>query len=107
MEKVFSSIELEQVAYFPQPDGTAIVYLRANIERDAKDNDDGTGYEFWTADEVEVRTDIAEDEVVDNFDQLWALGEEQEYRRARAKMPDEEWRGDIDSALLDIMEVMA
>lgn len=107
MEKVISSVELEQVAYFPQPDGTAIVYLHTNIERDAKDNDDGTSFDLWEADEVMVVTDLTEDEIMENFDDLWSLGEEQAYRRSRMEMRDEDWRADIDAALLDIMEVMA
>lgn len=107
MEKTFSSTELQPFEYFPQSDGTALVVLHDNIEQDTKDNEDGSSYDFWKADEVTVITDLAEEEIADNFESLWALGEEQEYKRARAEMGSAEWREDIDAALLDIMEVMA
>lgn len=107
MEKTYSSTELQPFEYFPQSDGTSLVVLRDNIERTSMPNDDGSSYDSWEADQVTVVTDMAEDDIADNFESLWALGEEQEYKRARAEMGSAEWREDIDAALLDIMEVMA
>ncbi len=107
MEKTYSSVELQPVEYRQQDNGKAIVLLRANIEQGTGYNDDGTSFDLWEADEVMVVTDLAEDEIMENFDDLWSLGEEQAYRRSRMEMRDEDWRADIDAALLDIMEVMA
>lgn len=107
MEKVYSSVELQPVEYFPQSDGTAVVLLHDNIEQDTKDNEDGSSFDFWSADQVKVVTALAEEQVGDNFELLWSLGEEQEYIRARSEMGGAEWRADIDASLLDIMEVIA
>ena len=107
MRKVFSSEELQPIEYYPQSDGTAVVYLRDNIEQDAKDNDDGTSFDFWKADEVEVVTDLAEGDIAESFETLWLEGEAQEYTRARGEMADAEWRADVDRAILDLVEVIA
>lgn len=74
MEKTYSSEELAPIEYYPQPDGKALVVLRENIEQNYRDNDDGTSFAFWQADEVQVVTDLAEDEIEDNFDALWVRG---------------------------------
>ena len=71
MERIMSSSALLPVSYHPQDDGTAVVYLRENIEKDAKDNPDGTSYEFWTADEVHGVASLPESEVDAHFDELW------------------------------------
>lgn len=107
MRKVYSSEELQQYEYFPQANGMALVYLRDNIEQNAKDNEDGSSFDFWQADEVTVFTDVAEEDVAENFEELWALGEEQMYRKARAMMADADWRADVDRAILDLVEVIA
>ncbi len=75
MEKTYSSELLERFAYHPLPDGTAIVYLRENIEKDVVDNIDGDGCEFWTADEVMVKTSLPPEKIEENFDALWARAE--------------------------------
>lgn len=74
MEKVFSSEPLERFTYHPQNDGTAIVYLRENIEKDFADNPEGDGLEFWKADEVKTMTTLGIDEIEDSFDELWVRG---------------------------------
>lgn len=74
MEKTFSTEPLERFTYHPQNDGTAIVYLRENIERDVADSPDGEGMEFWTADEVMTTTTLPADEIEDSFDVLWVKG---------------------------------
>lgn len=107
MERTKSSSPLQRYEYYPQRDGTALVVLNDNIVQGTEQNDDGSSYECWTADQVTVATDMTPVEVAGSFYELWALGEEQAYRRARAEMADADWREDIDAALLDIMEVMA
>ena len=107
MRKVFSSEELQQIEYYPQSNGKAVVYLRDNIEQNARDNDDGSSFDFWQADEVEVVTDVPEGEVADNFDDLWLEGEAHEYNKARGEMSDADWRADVDRAILDLVEVIA
>ena len=74
MEKVYSSERLERFTYHPQADGTALVYLRENIEEDYADRPDGESEAFWCADEVVTVTDLAEDEIEDAFDELWVKG---------------------------------
>lgn len=71
MEQTMSSKPLKRVAYFPQDDGTAIVYLRENIEKSIEENQDGTSYESWLADEVHGVTSLPESEVETRFDELW------------------------------------
>lgn len=101
MEKEYSSKPMLPWEYYPQHDGTAVVVLRKNIERDVKDNDDGTSYEFWKADTpLFTVTDLPLTEIEANFDALW-------YQAEREQMTDAQWRADIESALLDLMEVIA
>ena len=78
MEKTFSSEPLERFTYHPQNDGTAIVYLRDNIEQDVADSPEGEGTPFWSADEVHTVTTLGYDEIADNFDQLWVRAETEE-----------------------------
>ena len=75
MEKTYSAVEPPRISYHPQHDGTAVVLLHENIEKDYYDHPDGTSDEFWTADEVCVVTDLAESEIEANFDALWVNGE--------------------------------
>lgn len=74
MNKVFSSEPLERFTYHPQNDGSAIVYLRENIEKDFADSPDGDGFEFYQADEVSTTTRLGFDEIEDSFDELWVRG---------------------------------
>lgn len=74
MEKVFSSEPLERFTYHEQNDGTAIVYLRENIEKDVADTPEGEAMEFWSADEVKTVTTLGIDEIEDSFDELWVQG---------------------------------
>lgn len=78
MEKTFSSEPLERFTYHPQNDGTAIVYLRDNIEQDVADNQEGEGTEFWKADEVHTVTELGFEDIADNFDELWVKAETEE-----------------------------
>lgn len=54
----------ERIAYYPQRDGTAEVYLRKNIRKEP----DGEGGQIWTAEEVFLRTRLTEKEVDAGFD---------------------------------------
>ena len=60
----YSATEPERVAFFPQRDGSAEVYLRRNI-RQEPDGEDGT---IWAADEVFIRTRLSREEVEARFD---------------------------------------
>ncbi|MBP3884244.1 MAG: hypothetical protein J6D54_04825 [Olsenella sp.] len=74
MKRVHSSEPLGRLTYHWLDDGTAIVYLRDNIEHLTVETDGGTTEE-WVADEVEVRVDMSREEVEEAFDQLWVKGE--------------------------------
>jgi hypothetical protein len=75
MEKTFSSRPIEAIEYYPQRDGSAVVYLRENIAHEVADSPDGGETEFWTADEVVTVTDLSREEVEEAFDALWVKGE--------------------------------
>lgn len=75
MQKTYSSERLERFTYHPQADGTAVVYLRDNIEQDVADSPEGESMEFWKADEVMTVTELGRDEIMENFDALWVKGE--------------------------------
>ena len=75
MEHTLNSTQPRRVEYWPQSDGTAVVILRENIEKDWYDNEDGTSVEFWRSDEVQAVTDLPESEIEANFDALWVGAE--------------------------------
>lgn len=75
MRKTYSSEQLESYTYNPLGNGTAVVLLRDNIEFvEGSDGEEGT----WQADEVQLVTDLEEDKIADNFNQLWVAGETDE-----------------------------
>ena len=99
MQKTHSSKPLEPYLYVKRgSDKPAVVYLRKNIEHDVHDEPDGDHIEFWQADEVIAFTNLPESEIMENFDALW-------YEAERSEMTESEWRADIDSAILDLMEM--
>ena len=63
MEKAFFSTEPDQIQYMPQPDGSAEVWLRANIEQ--IEMEDGTA---WKADEVHFNTYLTQEEILAQAD---------------------------------------
>lgn len=74
MERVHSSGELGRFTYHWLDDGSAIVYLRDNIEHVTVEGE-GETYEEWVADEVVTRTDLPIGDIEENFDALWVKGE--------------------------------
>ncbi|WP_165170723.1 hypothetical protein [Adlercreutzia sp. ZJ242] len=77
MERTYSSEPLERFTYHPQCDGTAVVYLHENIEKNVADAPEGEDREFWTADEAMTRTTLPFEDVEANFDALWVKAEKE------------------------------
>lgn len=74
MQRVHSSEPLRRFTYNWLDDGSAVVYLRDNIEEVTVESEEGT-YKEWIADEVVVETTLCVDEIEENFDVLWVQGE--------------------------------
>ncbi|NGM17711.1 hypothetical protein GMI70_06865 [Eggerthellaceae bacterium zg-893] len=70
MRRTFSASPLEPIAYYPQRDGKAKVWLRENIA--STKDDEG---ETWEADEVSFETRLSLAQVEANFDDLWVQAE--------------------------------
>ena len=72
--KVYYDSKPDAILYQPLPDGTANVYLRKNIEQ-AERSTSNEGKEekmtVWTADEKQIVTTMAKDEVTAGFDSLF------------------------------------
>ena len=62
--KTFYSEEPDRIAYYPQKDGSAEVYLRQNIAQEP----DGEGGTVWTADEVFLRTHLSREDIEEQFE---------------------------------------
>lgn len=72
----YSSEPLAAYVYQPQSDGTARLWLRRNIERSSVDpQDGGEPYDEYSAEEVQLITELPESEVLGSFDRLWARAE--------------------------------
>lgn len=61
--KVYYSEQPDRIAYYPQENGTAEVYLRKNIKEEELEDSI-----IWTADEVFLKTRLSEEEVEEQFD---------------------------------------
>ena len=75
--------------------------LRKGIVNDWHDADLDSEHgqiEFWKWDEIEFATDMSEADLAELSDALW-------YQAERQEMQDIDWRADVDSALLDLMEM--
>lgn len=77
MQKTYSNSPLERIAYFGRGEGKkADVYLRENIEEiTVPAKEDGEERTKWCADEVHIKTTLPEEEVAENFDELWVRAE--------------------------------
>lgn len=84
MQRVHSSEPLARYTYHWLDDGTAVVYLRDNIERTTVETEEGVSEE-WSADEVVVETRLGVDQISQNFDALWVMGENRD-RGLEARM---------------------
>lgn len=99
MEKVHSFEPLAAYMHYPQGDGTALVYLRRNIEEETVEGDDGpmVGY---VADEVSILVDgVDVSDVPSVFDELWDRAES-------ASKTDAERIDEIASASSDSMAAL-
>ena len=67
MHKTFATAGLLPIIYVPQPDGTAEVWLRENIERE----EDEGGLRLYVADEVRFKTRHPYEYVEEHFDEMW------------------------------------
>lgn len=79
--------------------GVRCARLAKNAVLDHRDEPDGASTAFWAWDEVTFPCELDESEIESRFDELW-------YRAERSMMSDAEWRDDIESALLDLMEAV-
>ena len=98
---VMSRTEPAAVEFFFDLAGARYARLHRNIEEDWTDVPEDSEAEpmhFWRYDELVIKTDLSEASVEEQFDALWYEGE-------RSDMTDAEWRADVDSALLDLMEL--
>lgn len=101
MATVMSAEELTRFTYSPLTNGEAIVYLRENIEQVTDETEEGTAT-YWQADEIQVITDLKEDEIEDNFDTLWVRGET-DAKPVKQRLNElEEWASDLTSVILGI-----
>ncbi len=78
MKRTFSASPLEPIAYYPQRDGKAKVWLRRNIACEATEDGDK-----WSADEVSLVTRLPLAEVDQSFDALWQAAERAEMTAAQ------------------------
>lgn len=91
----------ERVEVFRDLAGERHVRLSANVEEDWRDAPQDSGEEpqmFYMWDEVVFPTSMTKGEIEESFDSIW-------YARTRLQMDEDEWRTDVDSALLDLMEM--
>ena len=99
---VMSRDEPQTVELFADLAGVKFARLHKNIQEDWVDVPEDSEAEpmhFWKYDEAVIQTDLDEEAITEQFDQLW-------YEAVRGDMTDAEWRADIDSALLDLMEMV-
>lgn len=81
--------------------GRPTARLANNVVEDWHDapEDMGEPQRFYRWDEATFETELTRAEMEDRFEELW-------YEAERASMSDSEWRADVESALLDIMEAI-
>lgn len=72
---VYFDTEPPKVTYEPQPDGTANVYVRQNIEKIDETHQDGSGQETtvtrWKAEEKNFQTTMSKADVEASADELF------------------------------------
>ena len=97
LNRVTGNAEPPDVAVYME---TGVQWLRMarNAARDTHDNPDGTSQDYWEWDELCIPSDLTEEQARDDFDGIWYAG-------SREAMADDEWRDDVESALLDLMEI--
>lgn len=81
--------------------GRQMARLANNVEEDWHDapEDMGVPQRFYRWDEATFETGLSQAEIEERFDELW-------YGAERGSMDDTEWRADIETALLDLMEMV-
>lgn len=97
LRRVWGTTEPPDVTTYIE-NGVQWLRMARNAEQDAHDNPDGTSQEFWGWDELCFPSDLTEEQAREDFDGLW-------YEGSRSAMADDEWRDDVESALLDLMEI--
>lgn len=80
---------------------TSDVWLRKDIRTTSVDIGEGLSQDMWEAFEVHVVVPghPSPEEVAESFDELW-------WQAERGAMAYDDWRADVDAALLDIMEAV-
>ena len=97
LNRVTGNAEPPDVAVYME-NGVQWLRMARNAARDTHDNPDGTSQEYWEWDELCVRSDMTEAQAREGFDAIWYEGE-------RGAMDGDEWRDDVEAALLDLMEI--
>lgn len=88
--------------------GRRCARIRRNITDDWHDVPQDSEEEpthFWEWDETVLETELDAEEIEANADELWEVAEQQQYDKQRREMTDQEWRADVDAAILDLMEM--
>lgn len=97
LRRVVGGAEPPDVAVYME-NGVQWLRMARNAAQDVHDGPDGTSQAYWEWDELCIPSDLTEAQARADFDSIWYAG-------ARAAMADDEWRDDVESALLDLMEI--
>ena len=93
----------EKIRYMQLPDGAADVWLRKNIKKQTGEQE-GTQYTYFEADEVYFRTRDTKAEIAADFEEYFAGNLPKPPAPA---VPDSERIAALESAMLDLAEVIA
>ncbi len=101
--KVQYSQKPEKIRYMQLPEGGADVWLRKNIKKHTGERE-GTEYTYYEADEVYFRTNVTKSEIEADFEEYFAGNLPKPPAPA---VPDAERISALESAILDLAEVIA